>query len=213
MLVAKAIVALNVGIHLLSMRGARDPMSSFNRFTPDYALFGPAVNAGEWYRLLTAGVLHLGLLHLVFNSIAIYQLGLTLEQGIGRVRFLGIYVVSILAGSAGALLLSPDVASAGASGGAFGLMGAAVFGLRQRGVSFNNTGWGPVLIMNLIFTFGISGISIGGHLGGLLGGVASAALVLRPGRRHDRWYEDLAVLFALAAVAVAVGVFLAANPR
>ena len=73
----------------------------------DFSLFGPAVANGEWYRLVTAGFLHAGLLHILFNMVALYFLGSLLEPGIGTPRFLAVYFVSLLAGSFGALLISP----------------------------------------------------------------------------------------------------------
>jgi membrane associated rhomboid family serine protease len=131
-----------------------------------------------------------------------------MEGGIGRVRFLGIYIVSILAGSAGAILVTPNAFTAGASGGVFGLAAAATLGLARRGVRFSQTGWGPILLINLVFTLAIPGISVGGHIGGLAGGVIAGGLVMRPERR-PRFAIDIATLVGLAVAAVAVGVWAA----
>ena len=108
---------------------------------------------------------------------ALYILGGMLEPAIGRLRFALIYFVSLLAGSFGALLLDPDKATVGASGAVFGLMGAAVVVMRNRGIDPMESGLALWLGLNLLLTFTISNISVGGHIGGLVGG-ALAALVM-----------------------------------
>jgi membrane associated rhomboid family serine protease len=96
------------------------------------ALFGPAVADGDWWRIVTAGFLHAGLLHLAFNMYFLWFLGALMENSIGKVRFAIIYFVSLLGGSFGALLLSPNAVTVGASGAVFGMMGAAIIGMRAR---------------------------------------------------------------------------------
>jgi membrane associated rhomboid family serine protease len=135
------------------------------------------IEDGEYWRLLTAGFLHAGFFHLLFNMFGLWILGGLLEPGIGRLRFGLIYFVSLLAGSFGALLLEPDSPTVGASGAIFGLMGAAVIVMRNRGVSPMESGLGLWIGLNLIITFTVPNVSIGGHVGGLIGG-AVAALVL-----------------------------------
>jgi membrane associated rhomboid family serine protease len=149
----------------------------------DGAVSRPAVADGEFYRLLTAGFLHAGLLHLMFNAFALYVLGTMLEPAIGHVRFAIIYFVSLLAGSFGALLLEPRGLTVGASGAIFGLMGAAVVIMRNRGINPMESGIGLWLGINLLFTFAIPGISIGGHLGGLIGGALAAFVMFDLGDR------------------------------
>jgi membrane associated rhomboid family serine protease len=138
-----------------------------------------AIDDGEYYRLLTAGFLHSGLFHLLFNMFALYVLGSLLEPAIGRWRFGLIYFVSLLAGSFGALLVTdnPVQQTVGASGAIFGLLGAAVVVMRNRGMNAMESGLGMWLLLNLFITFAVPGISIGGHIGGLIGGTV-AALVL-----------------------------------
>ena len=133
-------------------------------------LFGPAVDDGEWYRIVTSAFLHAGLFHLLLNMFALYILGSLLEPGIGTARFLGVYVVSMLGGSFGALLLDPTEVTVGASGGIFGLMAATFIVARGRGMDELASQIGLFVVINLVFTFSIPGISIGGHLGGLLAG-------------------------------------------
>ena len=102
------------------------------------------VDNGEYWRILTAGFLHTGFLHLLFNMFGLYILGGLLEPAIGRLRFGIIYFVSLLAGSFGALLLEPTAPTVGASGAIFGLMGAAVVVMRNRGINPMESGLGPV---------------------------------------------------------------------
>ena len=143
------------------------------------ALSRAAIADGEYWRLITAGFLHAGFFHLLFNMFSLYILGGLLEPAIGRVRFALIYFVSLLAGSFGALLVesNPTALTVGASGAIFGLMSAAVIVMRNRGISPMESGLGLWIGLNLLLTFTIPNISIGGHIGGLIGG-ALAALVL-----------------------------------
>jgi membrane associated rhomboid family serine protease len=145
--------------------------------TADGALFGPAVADGEVWRLVTSGFLHSGLLHLAFNMFILWQLGTMLEPAIGRLRFALIYFVSMLCGSFGALLLSPNAFTVGASGAVFGLMSAAVVIMRHRGIDPMASGLPFWIGLNLLITFAVPGISIGGHLGGLAGGAIVALLM------------------------------------
>ena len=140
----------------------------------DLALWGPAVEAGDWYRLVSSGFMHAGLIHILFNMYILYWLGTMLEPVLGHVKFIGLYFASLLCGSFGVMLLSPNSVTVGASGAVFGLMGAAFVMQRQRGVNPMQSGLGPLILLNLGITFIIPGISIGGHLGGLIGGAATA---------------------------------------
>ena len=90
----------------------------------DLAIYGPSIEDGEWWRLVTGAFVHSGLLHIGFNAYLLWFLGGALERYAGTVRLLAIFFVSVLWGSAGALLLEPDAATVGASGGVFGLMAA-----------------------------------------------------------------------------------------
>jgi membrane associated rhomboid family serine protease len=133
----------------------------------------------EFFRIVSGAFLHAGPLHLLLNMFALYILGTLLEPAIGTVRFLGIYFASLLAGSFGALLLSdPNEVTVGASGAVFGLMGAAFVIARNRGVDQISSQIGLFVVLNLVFTFSIPGISIGGHLGGLIGGALAALLII-----------------------------------
>jgi membrane associated rhomboid family serine protease len=166
---------------------------------------------GEWWRLMTAAFLHLGPLHLGINMYSLYWVGSLLEQVIGRWRFLLLYLVSGLAGSAGALLLTPSAATVGASGAIFGVLGALFVLERQRHIATGGRIAG-LIVINLIFTFAFSGfafggsvggvtISLGGHVGGLIGGVALMWVLLKV--RRSTLYSVAAGL-ALAVFSVAL---------
>ncbi len=143
----------------------------------DGALSRAAVADGEYWRIVTAGFLHAGFFHLLFNMLSLWILGSLLEPAVGRMRFALIYFVSLLCGSFGALLLEPDGLTVGASGAIFGLMAAAAVFARNRGLSLMESGLGIWIVLNLVITFTVPNISIGGHIGGLIGG-GLAALVL-----------------------------------
>ena len=134
---------------------------------------------GEWYRLVTAGFLHVGIWHIALNMLALWFLGSQLEPLVGRVQFGVVYMTSLLAGSLGVIILSPNEVTVGASGAIFGLLGFAVAFQRSRGINIWQSGLGMILVLNLLFTFGVNGISIGGHIGGLIGGWLCGFIVLR----------------------------------
>ena len=165
-----AIIAINVALYIPTMSGGGATGRGTADLVQRLALYGPYVRDGEWYRLITSGFLHFGLLHIGFNMFILYQLGLLLEPVFGRVRYGLLYVASLLGGSVGALVLSPNALTAGASGAVFGLMAATVVALRRRGVGILQSNIGMLLVINLVLTFTVSGISIGGHLGGIAAG-------------------------------------------
>jgi membrane associated rhomboid family serine protease len=182
-LVTKTLVAINVGVYLLELAAGGDVNGTNNTIYQHGALFGPLVADGDWWRLFTAAFLHYGPIHLAFNMLALWIFGSAIEQVLGRGRYLLLYVVSGLAGSAGALLFSPNAVTVGASGAIFGLMGAALVLERQRTYVFGGGALG-LIVINLVFTFAIPGISIGGHLGGLAGGALGMLALSRFGRGH-----------------------------
>ncbi|HEY0516820.1 MAG TPA: rhomboid family intramembrane serine protease [Solirubrobacteraceae bacterium] len=170
-------------------------------------LYREAISVGhQYWRLVTAGFLHENLLHIAFNMYLLYLLGLMLEPALGPLRFGLIYLTALLAGSFGALLAT-DAPSLGASGAIFGLMGAAAVELRARRLSVMESGIGGLIIINLVLSFSLANISVGAHIGGLIGG-ALAALALRTAdARGVRWLGLLACLaICVAAVAGAIAV-------
>jgi membrane associated rhomboid family serine protease len=159
---------------------------------------------GDWWRLMTSAFLHYGPFHILLNMLALWWFGSALERRIGSGRFLAIYLVSGLAGSAGALMLDPTTPTVGASGAIFGILGAGlVMEQVQRDYVFGGSALG-VIVLNLVFTFSVSNISIGGHIGGLLGGAACALGLSRFGRSHIAYGRAGVLGYAtIAAVGVA----------
>ena len=172
----------------------------------DLALFGPAVDQGDYWRLVTCGFLHSGLLHIGFNMYILYWLGTMIEPVLGHPRFLALYLASLLAGSFGALLLNPNSITVGASGAVFGLMGAAFVMQRLRGIDPMQSGIGPVILFNLALSFLIPNISIGGHLGGLVGGAAAAYAMERLAERRPGIALPIAACVVVGAVAAVAAV-------
>ncbi len=163
---------------------------------------------GEWWRLITAAFLHYGPIHLLLNMLALYWFGSLLEQRIGSGRFLLLYLVSGLAGSAGALVMDPTTPTVGASGAIFGILGAGLVLERQRDYVFGGSALG-IIVINLIFTFSIPSISIGGHVGGLIGGAVATLGLSRFGRSHIA-YGRAGLVGAATIVAVGVAAVLVA---
>jgi membrane associated rhomboid family serine protease len=172
-------------------------------------LAGQGVAHGQWWRIITTGFLHENLLHIGFNMYVLYVLAQMLEPALGSFKFALIYAVSLLTGSLGALLVSPHALTVGASGAVFGLMGATAVELRARQIPVFQTGVGGLIVLNLIISFSVPGISWGGHVGGLLGG-ALAAAVIRLGDRHRAQALALAGC-AVIAIAAASGSIAAAK--
>jgi membrane associated rhomboid family serine protease len=155
----------------------------------------------QYWRLVSSAFLHENILHIAFNMYLLYLLGMMLEPAIGSLRFATIYATALLAGSCGALFAT-SAPSLGASGAIFGLMGAAVVELRSRRMSVMESGIGGLIILNLILSFSIANISVGAHIGGLIGG-ALAALAIRTA--DDRKVPALG--FAACALLSAAAVF------
>ena len=201
------IIGINVVVALgalLSGASATGGGLSGSSLLADGSVSRLTVQDGEVWRVLTAGFLHSGPIHLLFNMYILYILGGMLEPAVGRLRFGIIYFVSLLAGSFGALLLEPTAATVGASGAVFGLMGAAVVVMRNRGINPMESGLGLLIGLNLLLTFAIPGISIGGHIGGLVGGAVAAGLMFElPDRVRVPSVVPTLLAAAIGAAAVA----------
>ena len=170
--------------------------------SPLPGLAGQGVAHGEYWRIVTSGFLHENLLHIGFNMYILYILGQMLEPALGSFKFAVIYGVSLLTGSLGALLVTPHSLTVGASGAVFGVMGAAAVEMRARQIPVLQSWVGGLILINLIFSFTISGISWGGHVGGLIGGTLTA-LALQLGARYRSQALALASCAAIAVAAVA----------
>lgn len=185
------------------------------------AKYSPLIVAGQVWRLVTPLFVHIGIVHLAFNSYAIYAIGPQIERFFGTARFLSIYILSGAYGVLASFAFSPNL-SAGASGAIFGLIGAqAVFFYRYRKAFgwrgqrvFQNTL--SVIIFNLIMTFTVSGIDIWGHVGGLLAGAALGQYLMPryrivavqnvPELIDDRPFKQWGLATGIAFVILSIGV-------
>ena len=202
---AYVLIAINVIVFLAMSAGGGGLDGRGGAVYSNGALYGPLVAEGEWWRIVTSGFLHAGLLHLAFNMYFLYFLGTMLEPEIGRLRFAAIYLVSLLGGSFGALLISPDAVTVGASGAVFGLMGAAILALRVRGIDPMQSGLGITLLLNLGITFVIPNISIGGHIGGLVAGGIVSYLMFEIAERRRLPVTPVVGACVAFAVVLAIG--------
>jgi membrane associated rhomboid family serine protease len=134
--------------------------------------------------------------------------GQILEPGAGPLRFGLLYVASVAAGSAAVLIAQPNAITAGASGGVFGVAAAATLVMQRQGVSFWNTGFGPLLVINLVLDLTIPNVSIAAHIGGAIGGLLAAEVMLQA-RKLGRPQLGLVGAALVALIAVAVGLAVA----
>lgn len=165
----------------------------------------PGVADGAWWQPLTSMFTHVQVFHIGFNMLALWVLGPQLEMVIGRARFLALYLLSGLAGSAAVLWLTPsDSQTIGASGAIFGLIAGLLLVSWRLGGNFQQLLlW---LGINLVITFTLPGVSWQGHLGGLVGGAVVAALLIWAPRQQRAvvQYAGAAVLFGLIVAAIAL---------
>ncbi len=206
--VTMALILINVVAFMASGQFGVGSSATSNQVFANGALFGPLIDQNhEYWRLVTSAFLHAGFIHIAFNMYLLYMLGNMLEPVLGNVKFGLVYAVGLLGGSFGALLVEPTAVTVGASGAVFGLMGAAFFELRSRGIDPFQSGIGGLILLNLAFSFVLSNISIGGHIGGLIGGSLAMLAWHEAAKRRQPLlgYAATAVL-AIAAVAGAVAV-------
>jgi membrane associated rhomboid family serine protease len=161
------------------------------------------VELGEWWRVLTAAFLHIGPLHLLLNMLALLVFGSELESRLGRWRFGAVYLVSVLGGATALQLLgNPIVPAAGASTAIYGLFGALGVLMLSRGEDVR--GLVTLLVINVVISL-LPGVSLIGHLGGLVAGALAATVVVLTRRRRPAQIAALAVLgVALFVVALTV---------
>jgi membrane associated rhomboid family serine protease len=200
--VTKVLIGVNVAVYVAELAQGGGVYGVNSTIYAKGFLYAPFVAQGDWWRLMTAAFLHYGPFHLLLNMLGLYWFGSLLERRIGAGRFLLLYLVSGLAGSAGALVVSPNSATVGASGAIFGILGAGLV-LEQRDYVFGGSALG-VIVANLVLTFAWSGnISVGGHIGGLIGGAAATLALSRFGRGHAAYGR--AGLLGIGGI-VAVGI-------
>jgi membrane associated rhomboid family serine protease len=201
--VVPTLVALNLAVFAWTVVQARSLLDNADALLfRQWALVPDAVADGEWWRLVTAGFLHIGPLHIAFNMYALWVLGRDLEIVLGRGRFLALYLVSLLGGSTAVVLFAnPQQYVAGASGAVFGLMSGLFLVLLRLRRPYGQVV--AIIVLNLVITQVVPGISMAGHVGGLVvGGLAAAALVFAPPRR--RTLVQSAALLLLTAVLLAL---------
>jgi len=180
--VTRALIALNVAVYVGELATGSGVQGDRGWIFEHGVLFGPLVQDGEWWRLITSAFMHYGPFHLLINMYGLYFAGTLLERAIGHWRFLLLYLASGLAGSAGALAYDalfqrPNALTLGASGALFGILGA-LFVLERRGHLSTEGQIAGLIVINLVFTLVFARfISVGGHVGGLLGGIAAMFLL------------------------------------
>jgi membrane associated rhomboid family serine protease len=202
----KALIGLNVLFALLAaisggmdslvgggwggLLGGSTPLHIWGALVPQPTTFVDAngvvieqvagVSGGEYYRLVTSMFLHYGILHLALNMWALWILGRNLESALGPLRFGVLYLLSGLGGGVAVYYLSTQHGeTAGASGAIFGLFAALFVVLRRLGRDASSII--PILVINLVFTFTVPGISWQGHIGGMItGGIVAAILAYAP---------------------------------
>ena len=219
-LVTKILIAINAAVYVIGAtrpgtsffdplspigyaRALRDPNSFYHRLWLD----APEVAHSGWYRLLSSAFLHASIWHIGFNMVALWLIGAPVEMYVGRARYLGLYLVSGLAGAAGALVASPLVPTVGASGAIFGVLGAMLIIEHRATGRLAGTAM-TLIVINLVWNFVFNGlggnISIGGHIGGLIGGILVMLAYTHWGsrRRVGGVTVDLGAILGLVLVGV-----------
>jgi membrane associated rhomboid family serine protease len=216
-IVTMALIGVNVLVYLITVAQGAGINSPGGSLYDNWALLGGpgvidghlygGVAQGDWWRLLTAAFLHGSILHIGFNMFVLYVVGGAVENFMGAGRYLALYLVSGLAGSAGALVVNPTALTVGASGAIYGIFGALLI------IEYSQTGTlagqaMTLIAINLAISFTIPGISWGGHIGGLIGGILATLAISRFGRGHIAYGRPgivgIAGLIAVGVASVAV---------
>jgi membrane associated rhomboid family serine protease len=203
-LVTKTLIAINVVVYLAQATGGGTFTNPAGEIFQKGFLRAYEVAGGDWYRLVTSAFLHGSPIHLGINMLMLWWFGRSLEATLGRGRFLAVYFLAILGGSAGALLIAPTAATIGASGAVFGILGAGLV-LERHNINVFGGAALIIVLVNLSLTFAIRGsyISIGSHVGGLVAGALTVLVLSRWGRGHAIYGRvDLAAVAGLVAIAV-----------
>lgn len=203
--ITKTLVGINVLVFIFAIAALGSTTASAGAAGLDFGTWGPPIwRDNEWWRIISGGFLHSGLIHIGFNMYLLWQLGQQVERVTGEVKFGIVYFVSLIGGSFGAILLDPDIPVVGASGAVFGLIGFTVLLYRSRGIGLFDTGLGFLIVINVLLSFR-GGVSLGGHGGGLIIGALLGVLFFglnqgdKPILKSDK---------AQVAVSVAIGVAL-----
>ncbi|RWZ60076.1 rhomboid family intramembrane serine protease [Halobacillus fulvus] len=170
------------------------------------AKYNPGIIDGEWWRIVSSMFLHIGMLHLFMNMLALFYLGTAVERIYGSIRFTGIYFLAGIFGGLASFMLNPHVA-AGASGAIFGLFGALLyFGVHHSQLFFRTMGWNLIFVIGINVAFGlmVPQIDNGAHMGGLIGGFIASALFSLPDKRNGK--QQTAALFIYLVSIAGMGV-------
>ncbi|WP_424888031.1 rhomboid family intramembrane serine protease [Streptomyces sp. XH2] len=212
-LVTKVLLAVNVALWIAVMAtgdGLLDGMELFGRAV--LAGEPQGVAEGQWYRLVTAVFLHQAPMHIAFNMLSLWWIGPPLEAALGRARYLALYLLSGLGGSALTFVVAdPRQPSLGASGAIFGLLGATAVIMRRRGYDMRPVA--ALLVLNLIFTFTWHNIAWEAHIGGLVVGAAVAYGMVHAPREKRALVQGLTCGVTLAVIVAAVIVRAATLPE
>ncbi len=172
--ITKLFIAINIAVYILTLIYGKD------YFINNFSNYGPFVKNGDIYRLLTAGFLHVSVIHLLCNMYALYVIGPQIESYFGKTKYLIIYLGSLITGNLLSIMFNPGTPSIGASGAIFGLLGAMLyFGYHYR-VFLDDVIKSqiiPIIMLNLLLGFMASNIDSAGHIGGLIGGILLAKAV------------------------------------
>jgi membrane associated rhomboid family serine protease len=205
-MVTRALIAINVVVFVIACANGANVLtgSGSSSLFRHLALIPPAVANGEWWRLFTAAFLHFGIFHIGFNMYALWIFGPPLEAAMGKVRFLGLYLLAGIGGNLLSVGLGQlDETAAGASGAIFGLFAAMYIVARHR--NFNTQPIAFTIVANLVFTFAVSNIDWRGHVGGLIVGGAVAAIIAFAPRGPHRDRIQAAGVLGVCAVMVVGG--------
>jgi len=214
--VTNTLIVINVIVFLWEV-GAGYPIGGSNSLAAwpleHGVLYGPLMSHGshEYWRLLTSGFLHASIIHIGFNMLSLWFVGRSLEPAIGKLYFAAIYFTALLAGSFGALLFTPIAPTLGASGVIFGIFGALIMVARARRIPLWQSGLLPILLFNFIYTLTVAGVSIGGHVGGVLSGFITGWLVTEYGEKRNQRAVVLGGCLLIAVVSVVGGIAVAGS--
>ncbi len=201
---------------VLSIVALGATLSSVGIAARDLGTFAPLIAEGEYWRIITGGFMHSGLIHIGFNMYLLWGIGRQLERMMGEIDFGIAYFVCLVGGSVGAMALDWQTPVVGASGAVFGLLSLMVLALRSRGIGLFDTGLGMLIGINVLLSFR-SGVSLGGHMGGLvIGGILGILWFgLQPGKgsplpggaKQARW-----ITIGLGVLLVGAAIIIARNP-
>jgi membrane associated rhomboid family serine protease len=201
-LVTKTLIAVNVAIYLITAVQGNGLNAPGGPLWDKMILWGPYIARNEYWRLITAAFLHASVLHIAFNMLALWWFGAAVENYLGRGRFIGLYLVGGLAGSAGALIQAPLTPVVGASGAIFAILGAMmILEWQTTGRLAGNAM--TLIVINLALGFAIVNVSIGGHIGGLIGGILATLTFARWGKGHGA-YSRVGIVGVVGLVVLAV---------